>query len=316
MNEFDPIAGGAGKPGVFADKISVFQVNVGLRCNLSCSHCHLESGPERHESMSWEVMEKVISAATSIEGVTVDITGGSPELNVNLERFISALSENKIPVKLRTNLAALMGRERLSEFLARRKVALVASLPCYLRENVDSQRGKGTFDASVAALHALNSLGFGKTLPLTLVYNPAGPFLPPQQTALEEAYRSRLREDYDVEFTNLITITNMPIGRFFQSLDASGQGASYLLKLKESFNPNTVGGLMCRSQISVGWDGVLYDCDFNNALGLPVGCAGSRTIEDFSRDELQGRRIVTGNHCFGCTAGQGSSCAGTIAKQP
>ncbi|TAL16120.1 radical SAM/Cys-rich domain protein [bacterium] len=312
MNEFDPTAGGEKNPGVFADGIKVLQVNVGLRCNLSCSHCHLESGPERHESMSWEVMEKIVGTAKTIEGVSVDITGGSPELNVHLERFITALSENKIPVKLRTNLAALMGRERLCGFLARSKVSLVASLPCYLKENVDAQRGKGTFDASVLALHALNSLGYGKTLPLTLVYNPSGPFLPPPQTALEEAYRRRLREDYGVEFTNLITITNMPIGRFFQSLDGSGQAAGYLSKLKESFNPKTVSGLMCRSQITIGWDGVLYDCDFNIALGLPVGCAGSRTIGDFSPGELNKRRIVTGNHCFGCTAGQGSSCAGAL----
>jgi radical SAM/Cys-rich protein len=315
MNEFDLIAGGCENPGVCSGGIKVLQVNVGLRCNLSCAHCHLESGPERHESMDWEVMEKIIEAAKAIEGVTVDITGGSPELNVHLERFITALSENGIPVKLRTNLAALMGREKLSEFLARNKVSLVASLPCYMKENVDAQRGKGTFDASVAALLALNSLGYGKTLPLTLVYNPAGPFLPPPQAALEEAYRSRLRESYGVEFTNLITITNMPIGRFYSNLDGSGQGAPYLAKLRESFNPNTLNGLMCRSQISVGWDGVLYDCDFNIALGLPVDCAGSRTIKDFSRDELQGRRIVTGNHCFGCTAGQGSSCTGTIEKQ-
>lgn len=297
--------------------LDTLQVNVGFVCNQSCAHCHLGCSPDRTEEMDWPVMEMVADAAGRAGCRLVDITGGAPELNPHFRRFVSVLRERGYGVQVRTNLTALTdpGAEDLPLFLRDRGVALVGSMPCYLEQNVDAQRGPGVYDRSVRALKRLNELGYGceDGPPLSLVYNPAGPALPPEQGGLEADYRKELGGRFGIRFTRLLTITNMAIGKFRDDLRRSGQEEDYLRLLRDSFNPDTVDGLMCRHQVSVGWDGVLYDCDFSLALGLPVDHGASNHISAFDPDQLCRRRIVTGAHCFGCTAGRGSSCAGALA---
>jgi len=297
--------------------IGVVQVNVGLRCNQQCRHCHVEAGPDRTEVMSWETMALVLEAARRVRPMRVDITGGAPELNPHFARFVEALSDAGHTVQVRTNLTVLTceGMEEMPEFFASRRVQLVGSLPCYLEENVAFQRGKGAYEKSIAAIHRLNELGYGREdeLPLNLVYNPGGPSLPPDQSELEAAYRRELGERFGIAFTHLVTITNMPIGRFQHELAREERLAEYEALLRDAFNPGTVDKLMCRSQISIGWDGTIYDCDFNIALGLPVDHGAPDHIEHFDAMALSRRRIVTGPHCFGCTAGHGSSCSGALA---
>jgi len=297
--------------------ISIIQVNVGLTCNLSCRHCHLECGPERRESMSRPVMRAVLSAADRVKPELVDMTGGAPELHPQIRDFIRALRENGNAVQLRTNLTVLSepGLEDLPEFLKEHRVRLVASLPCYLEENVCAQRGRGVYEKSVEILTRLNTLGYGRSteLPLKLVYNPGGPFLPPNQFELEKDYRRELDSRFGIAFTELLTITNMPLGRFWESLKREKRDGEYMKLLHDGFNCRTVDNLMCRRQISIGWDGTLYDCDFNLALGLPIGGGLSRRIEHFDPGRHAARMIRTGDHCFGCTAGFGSSCGGALA---
>ena len=299
-----------------SEDVQTIQVNLGLLCNLSCRHCHVEANPKRTEVMTWETMQSVLRLAKALPKARVDLTGGAPELNPFFKDFVSALRDSGHQVLVRTNLTVFFeaGQADTPEFLASQGVHLVASLPCYLDDNVDKQRGGGVYKRSVAALRRLNSLGYGRQpeLPLSLVYNPGGAFLPPDQATLEEAYRKELKERFEVEFSSLLTITNMPMGRFLNDLQRDGEAESYKSLLEDNFNQATLEGLMCRHQICVAWDGLLSDCDFNSALGFSLDEGLPKHIDDLDPEQLQGRTIVTGEHCFGCTAGCGSSCGGAL----
>lgn len=314
-NEFDRRVAESMGGALTAERVSIVQVNIGLTCNLSCVHCHVASSPRRKEQMAWETMEHVLRVAREVGCSLVDVTGGAPEMNPHFERFVAAAVDAGLPVQVRTNLTILLepGYSHLALFMADRRVKLVASLPCYLEENVDGQRGEGVYRASIDAIRMLNALGYGvrDELPLELVYNPVGPALPPDQTALEADYRRELGQRHGIRFTKLITITNMPIGRYLSRLKKAGEAEGYRQLLRESFNPMTVPGLMCRYQINVDWNGDLYDCDFNLALKMKVDHGMPNHIRDFD-PALHTRRIETGNHCFGCTAGAGSSCGGAL----
>jgi len=302
-------------------KIEILQVNVGKYCNMTCSHCHVEAGPtQTEENMDRRTAEAVIRFLGRSGIQKVDITGGAPELNPHFEYLVTESRKRDAHVMDRCNLTVFFekGKDHLPDFLAEQKVEIIASLPCYSKENVDKQRGNGTFDASIQALLWLNRLGYGKEgsgLILNLVYNPVGPHLPPPQDQLEKDYKMRLWEDFGIVFNRLYTITNMPITRYEKYLKAIGRYEKYVDLLIQSFNPHTVEGLMCRDTLSVGWDGRLYDCDFNQMLSMSLNGrqrSPQPTIFDVSLEELEDRGILTGNHCFGCTAGCGSSCAGAI----
>jgi len=316
MNDFEKQIAAKSGDGLQSQKIETLQVNLGLQCNQQCNHCHLGASPGRKEMMEWPVMELVLEACKRARCQLVDLTGGAPELNPNFRRFVTALCRGGHRVQVRTNLTVLLepGMEQMPEFLREHQIRLVASMPCYLEENVCAQRGPGVYGKSVAVIKRLNGLGYGyeSFLPLNLVYNPGGPFLPPPQSALEEDYRRELASRFGIVFTHLLTITNMPLGRFRTELARENKEQDYLRLLRKSFNPQTVGGLMCRRQLSVGWDGTLFDCDFNLALGLPVNHGAPDHIQSFKLEGLEIRRIVTGEHCFGCTAGSGSSCGGAL----
>jgi radical SAM/Cys-rich protein len=294
------------------------QVNVGKLCNQACHHCHVDAGPRRSERMDTATAERVIellAASASIE--TVDLTGGAPELNPNFRFLVEsarALSRNVI---VRCNLTVMLvqGMDYLAEFYRANRVRLVCSLPCYTAENVAKQRGSGVFEKSIEALQILNALGYGRgTLTLDLVYNPVGPRLPPDQNELEAQYRAELQNRFGITFDRLLTITNMPISRFAAQLHRWGRFDEYMELLVNHFNPATVAGLMCRELVSVGWDGRLYDCDFNQMLGLRLGRDAPLTIWDVEDvGVLKGAPIITGSHCFGCTAGAGSSCGGALS---
>jgi radical SAM/Cys-rich protein len=267
--------------------------------------------------MSWPIMSAILDALPNMGCETVDLTGGAPELNPHFRRFIEALYRRGLAVQVRTNLTILLEPEMtdLPEWFAERRVQLVASLPCYLEENVRAQRGLGVYEKSIEAVRRLNAAGYGRApgLSLNLVYNPGGPFLPPEQSSLEADYRRELGSRFGIAFTQLLTITNMPMGRFRAELRHQNQEDEYLRLLRDSFNPNTLQGLMCRHQVSVGWDGTLYDCDFNLALGYAVNHGAPDHINRFELSSIERRRIVTGEHCFGCSAGHGSSCGGALA---
>jgi radical SAM/Cys-rich protein len=318
MNDFDRKVKEISGSLLRASDITIVQANIGLRCNNSCAHCHLEAGPARTEMMSWETMQAVIDIAHKTRPEFVDITGGSPELNPLLHRFVSALKADGQTVQVRTNLTAIfeprMGQ--MIEFYSNSGIRLVASLPCYTKTNVDAQRGKGVYDKSVEALKRLNAAGYGSDpdLKLDLVYNPGGAFLPGEESTLESDYRENLHKEHGIVFNNLRTITNMPIGRFQRQLQQSKELEGYNQLLRESFNPQTLDGLMCRHQIEVAWDGLLYDCDFNLALHARIGDGISSHAKDFDVDTYSNRTIVTGDYCFGCTAGHGSSCSGALAS--
>lgn len=315
LTAFDRRVAHDNAPGLYAaERLRTVQVNIGLKCNLICGHCHVNSSPRRKEEMDWATMESVIRLARALEAETVDITGGAPEMNPNFRRFVEELRREGFAVIVRTNLTILLepGYEDLPEFFKRRRVQLVASLPCYLEENVDRQRGEGVYRGSIEALRRLNALGYGieADLPLNLIYNPLGPALPPPQDALEGDYKRELFQRFGVRFTRLHTITNVPIGRFRTDLRRRKQLDAYAVLLSESHNPDTVEHLMCRHQISVAWDGTLHDCDFNLALRWPI--ASGANVRDVDPASLVARRIVTGDHCYACTAGAGSSCGGAL----
>jgi radical SAM/Cys-rich protein len=316
MNHFEKKIAEVSCDGLRSLDIDTLQVNLGLRCNQQCSHCHLEASPKRTEVMKWVTMQWVLEATRKIRCQLVDLTGGTPELNPNFIRLVTALRQEGYSVQVRTNLTVLLepGMEEVPEFFRDHQVHLMASLPCYLEKNVYTQRGKGVYEKSIEAIKRLNIMGYGSDsgLPLNLVYNPGGPFLPPPQSILEEDYRRELESRFGITFTRLLTIINMPLGRFRTELIRKKERENYLLLLRNSFNPKTVTELMCRHQLSVGWDGTLYDCDFNLALGLPVNHGVPDHIQSFRPQDLRMRRIVTGEHCFGCTAGSGSSCGGTL----
>ncbi len=301
---------------IYCRDIKRLQVNLGRRCNQRCGHCHVSASPERREMMEWDTMQWVLHAAKRTDIRFIDLTGGAPELNPSFRRFVAALRQCGYVVQVRTNLTVLFepGMESLPEFFRAMRIRLVASLPCYLEENVCAQRGIGVYGKSIEAIRQLNAVGYGiePDLRLDLAYNPGGPFLPPQQSTLEEEYRRELKECFEVVFTSLLAMTNMPLGRFKRELIQKNEERNYLELLKTSFNPRTVERLMCRNQVSVDWDGTLYDCDFNLALGIPVNHGAPDHIGCFSPEVLRNRRVLTGEHGFGCTAGSGSSCSGEL----
>ena len=293
------------------------QVNVGKLCNQACHHCHVDAGPRRTEIMTQATAERVIEILKSSPAVTtLDITGGAPELNPNFAMLVERARALGRIVIVRCNLTVTLepGMEWLVDFYRRSQVELICSLPCYTAENVDQQRGTGVFEKSIVAMRHLNAAGFGRgELRLDLVYNPLGASLPPLQAELEARYRSELASNFGITFDRLLTITNMPIARFAHQLATTGDHAKYMSLLVNHFNPATVNALMCRSLVSIGWDGRLYDCDFNQMLEIPLGGA-NRTIWNIDNvAALTGKRIATASHCFGCTAGAGSSCGGAIA---
>jgi len=297
---------------------ATIQVNVGKLCNQACHHCHVDAGPRRTERMTLATAERVLEVlAASPRVETLDITGGAPELNPNFAMLVERARALGRKVIVRCNLTVTLepGMDWLVEFYRRMGVELVCSLPCYTAANTDRQRGAGVFDKSITALTNLNAAGFGRgKLRLDLVYNPIGASLPPPQAELEAQYRDELARNFGIVFDRLLTITNMPIARFANQLSASGNHSAYMSLLVNHFNPATVEALMCRDLVSVGWNGQLYDCDFNQMLEIPIGGTAASTIWDVDDvGELAGARIATGSHCFGCTAGAGSSCGGAIA---
>jgi radical SAM/Cys-rich protein len=301
-----------------ATGITVFQINVGKLCNQTCRHCHVDAGPDRTESMSQATAEHCIRALAKTDIPTVDITGGAPELNPQFRWLVEQARGLGRHVMDRCNLSVLLipAQADLAEFLASHCVEIIASLPSYNSNQTDAQRGDGVFEKSIEGLRLLNRLGYGQPesgLALNLVYNPVGAFLPPKQAAIEAQFRKELQGRHGVEFNHLYTITNMPISRFLEFLVESGNYESYMERLVNAFNPAAATGVMCRYTLSVGWDGRLYDCDFNQMLDLPVDHGVPSHIRDFDPAQLHRRQIVTRNHCYGCTAGSGSSCGGTVA---
>ncbi len=303
-----------------SNRIEILQVNIGKLCNMTCSHCHVDAGPDRRENMTRESVDACIRVLREHPQIqTLDLTGGAPEMNPNFKHFVSQARSLGRHVIDRCNLTILLakGFTDMPEFLAENQVEIVASLPCYLEENTDSQRGDGAFSKSVQALKRLNDLGYGHPgsgLMLTLVYNPVGASLPPDQQSLECAYRKELDARFGIQFNRLFTITNMPVSRYLEYLIQTNEFETYMQKLVDAYNPASIDGLMCRNTLSVGWDGRLFDCDFNQMLNLEVGLGNPTHIEDFDYDALSKREIILGQHCFGCTAGAGSGCQGAIAK--
>ncbi len=297
----------------------IFQVNIGKMCNQVCRHCHVDAGPDRKEIMTRETMQQCLDVLQRHPGfTTVDITGGAPEMNPDFLWFVEALAKLNRHIIVRCNLTIILANKRyyhLPEFYKKHGVEVVSSLPFYTQDRTDRQRGNGVFDDSIAALKMLNAVGYGKDgtgLQLSLVYNPAGAFLPPAQQSLEKEYKQALQQRFDISFNNLYVITNMPISRYLDYLLTSGNYEGYMEKLVNAYNPAAAANVMCRNTISVGWDGFLYDCDFNQMLELKVACH-SRHINDFDKADLANREIVIGQHCYGCTAGSGSSCGGAVA---
>jgi len=307
-------------PAIARKRLETLQVNVGYRCNQTCVHCHVNAGPTRTEEMGRDVVDTVLAFLRACAVKTLDVTGGAPELNPHFRSLVTAARALGVHVIDRCNLTILNepGHEHLAGFLAAHQVEVIASLPCYREDNVDRQRGKGVFSASIVALRKLNALGYGRAdtgLALNLVYNPQGPTLPPPQGALEDAYRSHLRREHGVEFNRLYTLANMPIQRFGSTLISKGQFNSYLKLLQDSYHAENLEQVMCRTLLSVDWQGYVYDCDFNQMLELPArfGAKPRTRLADLIGRDLTGRPIVVADHCFGCTAGQGSSCGGALA---
>lgn len=317
---FEAVLARQGRMGLRRAEPRSLQVNVGKRCNQACHHCHVDAGPTRTEVMAHATAERVIEVLASNPCLaTLDLTGGAPELNPSFRWLVEEARALGRDVVVRCNLTVVLvdGMDWLPEFYRDAGVRLVCSLPCYTQDNVDAQRGRGVFDGSIRALRRLNALGFGQpgsASRLDLVYNPLGAFLPGPQADLEADYRARLRHGFGVEFHSLLTLANMPIARFADQLLRAGDYGRYMGLLVNHFNPATVEGLMCRHLVSVGWDGALYDCDFNQMLELPIGAPGARDI--WQLDDVRSMvdaPVVTGPHCFGCTAGAGSSCGGALA---
>jgi radical SAM/Cys-rich protein len=298
--------------------VEILQVNVGRKCNQTCRHCHVDAGPDRTEMMSDVVMDRVLEIVERTDIPVLDITGGAPELHRRWRELVERATAAGKRVIDRCNLTItlLPNYRYLPEFFAAHRVEVVASLPHYRQKNTDSQRGDGVFEESVEALRRLNTLGYGREgsgLVLNLVTNPVGTFLPGGQQALENDWKRQMRRLHGIEFNRLFTITNMPISRFLEFLQQSGQTREYLMRLADAYNPAAAAGVMCRTTLSVGWDGTLYDCDFNQMLELPVDPRAPRSIFDFDLGALATREIVLGPHCYGCTAGAGSSCGGATA---
>jgi len=299
-------------------KTEILQINVGKLCNLTCVHCHVNAGPKRKEIMTRKTIDRIIDWLAKTEIPTVDFTGGAPEMIPDFRYFVDRAKELQPSRHVidRCNLTILLepGYEDLAHFLAKHSVEIIASMPCYSPENVNAQRGEGVFEGSIAGLQLLNSLGYGikPELPLHLVYNPVGAFLPGPQAELEADYKRELKGHFGIVFNKLYTITNLPIGRFASYLRHNGKLGEYMDLLISAFNPATIEGLMCRNTISVGWRGEVYDCDFNQQLGMQWENGAPLFLWDVDPDKMDNRQIMTGEHCFGCGAGAGSSCGGAI----
>ena len=308
-------------PAIRRRTVETLQVNLGYTCNQSCLHCHVDAGPTRTEAMGRETLADVLAYLEAARVGTLDITGGAPELNPYFRELVTRARSLGLQVMDRCNLTILEepGHEDLASFLAAQRVEIVASLPCYLEDNVDRQRGKGVFEISIRALRRLNALGYGREgsdLGLSLVYNPQGPVLPPEQAQLERDYRRHLGERFGIEFNRLYTLANMPIQRFGSTLVSKGQFRDYMLLLRGAHREENLDAVMCRSLVSVDWQGYVYDCDFNQMLGLPLRLNGRPRVHlrQLTSDDLDGNPIVAMDHCYGCTAGQGSSCGGALAS--
>ena len=300
-------------------RLTTLQVNLGYRCNQACFHCHVNAGPNRTEAMTDETIDLVLTVLERRRLGTLDVTGGAPELHPSFRRLVTAARERGVRVIDRCNLTILLepGQEDLAAFLAAHGVEVVASLPCYLEDNVDRQRGKGVFDKSIVALRRLNAAGYGDPRTgrvLNLVFNPQGPSLPPNQEALQADYKRILLERHGVVFNDLYALANMPIQRFGSTLISKEQFIDYMTLLEGAHRPDNLDGVMCRTLVSVDYEGHLHDCDFNQMLKLPLGGAGRAHLRELLDDDLEGRRIRVAGHCFGCTAGQGSSCGGALKE--
>jgi radical SAM/Cys-rich protein len=308
-------------PSVRRRGLQTLQVNLGYRCNQQCLHCHVDAGPHRKEEMGLETVEQVLALLRAGRAARLDVTGGAPELSPHFRHLVVSARQLGVPVTDRCNLTILEepGQEDLADFLAEHAVGIVASLPCYLEENVDRQRGKGVFEKSIRALRRLNALGYGiegSGLDLALVFNPQGPSLPPPQCQLEADYKTRLHDRHGIRFNRLLTLANMPIKRFGSLLVSKGQFADYMALLRRAHRDANLDGVMCRDLVSVDWQGWLYDCDFNQMLGIPMRHAGGRRLHltDLLTQDLDGLPIAVAEHCYGCTAGQGSSCGGALGE--
>ncbi len=320
MRDMLPLLDAIAFPALRRGKLGTLQVNVGYRCNQSCFHCHVNAGPNRTEEMSAEVADTVLAFLARRRVGKLDITGGAPELNAHFRRLVTQARRLGVIVMDRCNLTILEqpGQEDLAQFLADNRVEIVASMPCYLQDNVERQRGKGVFAGSIRGLRALNALGYGRDpqLPLNLVYNPQGPALPPSQAALEADYKRVLDERYGIAFNKLFVLANMPIQRFGSALVTNAEFDGYLRLLQDAHLDANLDGVMCRSLISVDWQGIVYDCDFNQMLGLPM-TRGERQrvhLADLLDDDINGNPVRVAGHCYGCTAGQGSSCGGALKE--
>jgi radical SAM/Cys-rich protein len=300
-------------------KIEILQINVGYMCNQVCAHCHVDAGPDRKEIMTIETMQQILDVLKTTDVNTLDLTGGAPEMNPNFRWFVEEAA--KIGVKdfiVRSNLTIIRANKKyydLPEFFKKHNIHVVSSMPHWTKGKTDIQRGDGVFDKSIKALQELNAVGYGmpgSDLKLDLVYNPSGAFLPGDQTSLEKDFKKALKEDFDIQFHNLFAITNLPISRFLDYLIASDNYEDYMYSLVESYNPAAVANVMCTNTVSVSWDGWLYDCDFNQMLDLKVAVK-SKHISNFNEAELNDRNIIISQHCYGCTAGAGSSCQGVVA---
>jgi radical SAM/Cys-rich protein len=320
MRDMLPLLDKVPFPAITRGKLDTLQVNVGYRCNQSCFHCHVNAGPNRTEEMTSEVADTVLAFLARQRIATLDITGGAPELNANFRRMVTDARKLGVKVMDRCNLTILEqpGQEDLAEFLAANRVEVVASMPCYLEDNVEAQRGKGVFDGSIRGLKKLNALGYGRdpALTLNLVYNPQGPSLPPPQASLEADYKRVLGEKYGIVFNKLFVLANMPIQRFGSMLVTKGEFDGYIDLLREAHLDTNLDGVMCRDLISVDWRGFVFDCDFNQMIDLPLAHAANRRthLSDLLDADLAGNAIRTAGHCYGCTAGQGSSCGGALKE--
>ncbi|RMG91179.1 MAG: radical SAM/Cys-rich domain protein [Zetaproteobacteria bacterium] len=306
-------------PSLARKSVDTLQVNLGYRCNQSCMHCHVGAGPRRKEMMDADTVQAVLDFLRASSVGKLDLTGGAPEMNPHFRELVAEAVSLGVRVMDRCNLTILEepAYEGMAEFLADHGVEVIASLPCYLEENVDAQRGKGIFQASIRALRRLNALGYGREgtgLVLNLVYNPQGPHLPPPQASLEAAYKRELAKRFGIAFNQLFTITNMPIQRFGSMLVSKGLFAEYMQLLKDAYRPENLDGVMCRTLISVDWQGYVFDCDFNQMLGLPLVHRGRSPVHlsELMGEDLAGNPIIVLGHCYGCTAGQGSSCGGAL----
>jgi len=321
MRETWPLLEKIAFPPLTRGRLDTLQINVGYRCNQSCVHCHVGASPQRTEEMAGETIDLVLNVLAHRYIGTLDITGGAPELNPHFRRLVVAARDLGVRVIDRCNLTILeiAGQQDLAEFLTSQQVEIVASLPCYLADNVDRQRGKGVFESSIRALQRLNALGYGRAgtgRVLNLVYNPQGPALPPPQEALEADYRRELGDKFGITFNSLFALANMPIQRFGSTLISKGEFDRYMGVLRQAHRDENLDGVMCRSLVSVDWRGYLYDCDFNQMLDLPLTApdGAQRRLEDLLTDDIDRNPIRVAGHCYGCTAGQGSSCGGALKE--